>query len=430
MFDFGALPPEINSGRMYTGPGSQPMMIAATAWDELAAELGTAASSYHSTITELTSGRWAGPASASMVSAVVPYVSWLGAAANQAEQTASQARAAAAAFEAAFAMTVSPPEIAANRALLMALIATNFFGQNTPAIAATEAQYMQMWAQDAAAMYGYFGSSVTAAQLTPFNSPPQTTTPAGATDQALAVAQAAVTPAGNSAQAAATTSQTVPALALPQWLDQFWNTLKYNPGALPWPLNVMPTPWNTSGITQATYYTWFHNLLQVYNGYGTGYHGYNEGQQLVNGYGTTAGGTGAWYPTPQFAGLHLGEVSGAGAASGNSGAGAVSASSAVSAASGDSGGAVLASSGEAGRVGMLSVPSSWATPTSEATLANAVLEKGAPIQGGAPGAPGAPSNAILRGMPAGGVGRRTAGYGYTNKYGFRHSVLARPPSAG
>jgi len=34
-------------------------------------------------------------------------------------------------------------------------IATNILGQNTPAIAATEAQYMEMWAQDAAAMYGY-----------------------------------------------------------------------------------------------------------------------------------------------------------------------------------------------------------------------------------------------------------------------------------
>lgn len=415
MFDFGVLPPEINSGRMYTGPGSQPMMIAATAWDELAAELDIAASGYHSTITELTSGPWAGPASASMVSAVVPYVSWLSAAANQAEQTAGQARAAAAAFEAAFAMTVPPPEIAANRALLMALIATNFFGQNTAAIASTEAQYAEMWAQDAAAMYGYFGSSVTASQLTPFNSPPQTTTPAGTTGQALAV--------GNSAQTtAATTSQVVSALAPLQWWNQFWNTLKYHPETLPWPLNVWPTPWNTSGITQDTYYQIFHTYLQVYNGYGTGYHGYNWGQQTVNGLGTTAGGTGAWYPTPQFAGLHLGEVSGAGAVS------------ATSAVSGDGGGAVLAGSGEAGRVGMLSVPSSWATPTSEATLANAVLENGAPIQGGAPGgttgAPGAPSNAILRGIPAGGVGRRTAGYGYTNKYGFRHSVLARPPSAG
>ena len=53
MFDFGALPPEINSGRMYAGPGAESMMVAATAWDGLAAELGTAASGYSSVITEL-----------------------------------------------------------------------------------------------------------------------------------------------------------------------------------------------------------------------------------------------------------------------------------------------------------------------------------------------------------------------------------------
>ena len=50
-----------------------------------------------------------------------------------------------------------PPVIEANRTLLMTLIATNILGQNTPAIAATEAHYMEMWAQDAAAMYGYAG---------------------------------------------------------------------------------------------------------------------------------------------------------------------------------------------------------------------------------------------------------------------------------
>ncbi|MGD1174442.1 PPE family protein, partial [Mycobacterium seoulense] len=132
MFDFGALPPEINSGRMYAGPGSGPLMAAAAAWDEIAAEVATAASGYSSVISELTSGPWVGPASSSMVSAVLPYVSWLGVVAGLAEETASQGRAAAAAFEAAFAMTVPPPVIAANRVLLATLIATNFFGQNTP----------------------------------------------------------------------------------------------------------------------------------------------------------------------------------------------------------------------------------------------------------------------------------------------------------
>ncbi len=81
---------------------------------------------------------------------------------------------------------------------------------------------------------------------------------------------------------------------------------------------------------------------------------------------------------------------------------------------------------------MLSVPANWNTPTVQAATAMAALEETPPPLGttGASGAAGAPGNALLRGMPTGAVGRRTAGYGYTNKYGFRYSVLTRPPSAG
>lgn len=46
--DFGLLPPEINSGRMYTGPGPGPMLAAATAWDGLAVELHATAAGYAS----------------------------------------------------------------------------------------------------------------------------------------------------------------------------------------------------------------------------------------------------------------------------------------------------------------------------------------------------------------------------------------------
>jgi PPE-repeat protein len=88
MFDFGVLPPEINSGRMYAGPGSAPMLVAATAWDALAAELGTATIGYGSVISELTSAPRIGPSSASMVAAVGQYVTWLNAAANLAEESA------------------------------------------------------------------------------------------------------------------------------------------------------------------------------------------------------------------------------------------------------------------------------------------------------------------------------------------------------
>ncbi|WP_343599283.1 PPE domain-containing protein [Mycobacterium sp.] len=197
--DFALLPPEVNSARMYAGPGSGPMLAAAAAWDELAAELHSTAAAYGSVISGLASGPWLGPTSASMAAAATPHVAWMTATAAQAEQTASQARAAATAYEAAFAMTVPPPVIAANRASLMALVATNFLGQNTPAIAATEAHYGEMWAQDAVAMYGYAGHSAAATALTPFTSPTATTNPAGVAGQAAAVAHAAGAAAGTQA---------------------------------------------------------------------------------------------------------------------------------------------------------------------------------------------------------------------------------------
>lgn len=175
------------------------MLAAAAAWDELAAALYATASSYSSEIAGLTNG-WVGPASASMATAAAPYVSWMNATAAQAEQAGLQAKAAVAAYEAAFAMTVPPPVIAANRALLMALVASNYLGQNAPAIAATEDHYMQMWAQDAAAMYGYAGASAAASTLPSFTPPAQTTDPAGLAGQAAAVAQAAGTSAATHAQ--------------------------------------------------------------------------------------------------------------------------------------------------------------------------------------------------------------------------------------
>jgi PPE-repeat protein len=194
--DFGALPPEINSGRMYAGAGSGPLVAAAASWEGLASQLGSAATSYRAVVADLSSGAWVGPSSLSMAAAAAPYAAWMSTTATSAEQTASQLASAIAAYETAFAATVPPPIIAANRALLAALVATNIVGQNTPAIAATEAQYAEMWAQDAAAMYGYAGASAAATTVTPFNPPPQTTNPAGTSTQAAAVTHAAATPAG------------------------------------------------------------------------------------------------------------------------------------------------------------------------------------------------------------------------------------------
>jgi PPE-repeat protein len=194
--DFGALPPEINSARIYSGPGSGPMVAAAHAWDTLARDVHSSAAAYRSVIANLTVDGWRGPTSITMANAVAPYIAWMHDTAGQAEQSATQARSAAAAYQSALTAMVPPPLIAANRSQLASLLASNFFGQNSPAIAATEAAYEEMWAQDAQTMYGYAGSSAAASRLTPFTAPPRTTNPAGQAAQNAAVTRAAGTPAG------------------------------------------------------------------------------------------------------------------------------------------------------------------------------------------------------------------------------------------
>lgn len=200
MLDFGLLPPEINSALMYSGPGSGPMLAAAAGWEALAADLLNTASGYLSVVTGLIDGPWLGVAALSMAGAAAPQIAWLNGTAGQAEHAAAQAAAAASAYEAAFAATVPPPVIAANRVLLMELLATNFLGQNTPAIAATETQYLEMWAQDAAAMYGYAAESAAAATLPPFDPAAPATNPAGVAAQEVAVAQAVASSAAAETQ--------------------------------------------------------------------------------------------------------------------------------------------------------------------------------------------------------------------------------------
>ncbi|QUR67956.1 PPE family protein [Mycobacterium spongiae] len=212
--DFGIYPPEINSSRMYAGPGVGPMLAAAQAWDSMADELYRTASGYQSAVSELTEGVWSGPSSAAMSAAAGSYVEWLSATAAQAEETAAQAWTAASAYEAAFASTVPPPEIAANRSLLAVLVATNFFGQNTPAIAATETLYAEMWVQDSLAMYNYAASSAAAVVLTPFTSPHQNTDPSGTASQAAAISQIG-TLAGAVQEAISVVPQVLSALAVP-----------------------------------------------------------------------------------------------------------------------------------------------------------------------------------------------------------------------
>ncbi|ODR11619.1 hypothetical protein AWC26_20170 [Mycobacterium shimoidei] len=394
---------------MYSGSGAGPMLAAAGAWDSVAAELGLAATGYSSVLADLTSGPWVGPASMAMAAAAAPYVSWLNTAAAQAEQTAAQARAAVAAYEAAFAMTVPPPVVAANRALLMVLIATNFFGQNTPAIMATEAQYAEMWAQDAAAMYGYASAAASASNVTPFEAPPQTTNPAGDAGQAAAIAKAAATPAGDSAQTAATaTTQLSSAGAVSPAVQP----ISASPVAAASTSTSPPTSTLPSWLVGPTglLATVFGNTGNIWNSV-TNYPYFALGS--VNSLLGVGGGLlpGAPGPSPALGGAlpitgwtGLGNLGGLGSA-----------------------GSVAASVGQANAIGNLSVPSTWAAASPQVSSSAPARLVVTPAQAATEGPGG-----LLRGIPMAtttGVGRRAAG-GFIHSYGFRHAVVARPPSAG
>jgi len=431
VLDFGLFPPEFNSGRMYAGPGPGPLLAASEAWDNLAAELGFAATGYGSALAELTSNSWSGPASTAMMAAVTPYIDWMSTTAAQAEETANHVRAAVAAYEAAFAATVPPPAIAANRALLAALVATNFFGQNTPAIMATEALYAAMWAQDAAAMYGYAGASSVAVAVTPFTAPPQTTNDNATSNQADAVAKAAAEPAGQVAATVAqnavatvpsTTTQTTTATttattaatttgtaatsgAAPNtfigWLEQLiYNTASQYPTG-GWGVGLTG---GSSGNLNS-----MRQILQAYFAVGLGNFGWGYGQQLFNPAALGLGPHAAAGALPGLGGL------GAGLGGGTAGvSGAPFTASSVS-----------ATLGESNALGRLSVPASWQAAASpqmqEARLVGAARPVAAAPQ----------SNAMLNGVPmSGGAGLGSRGSAYTVKYGVKHTVMPRPPVGG
>jgi PPE-repeat protein len=383
-FDFGAFPPEVNSAKVYAGPGSASMLSAATAWNGLASELRSQAANYSSIISNLIGEGWQGQASTAMAAAAAPYTAWMNTTAAQAEQTAGQATAAAAAYEAAYGMTLPPPVIAANRTQLASLVATNVLGQNAPAIAATEAHYGQMWAQDAAAMYSYAAQSSAATKVPSFTTAPQTTAPGALAGQAAATSQSA----GTSTQATlsqltsaipntlqgmtspATSMSSTSALSELQGLlgggssgnsqlDSFWSA--WGPNA-----NI----WNTLTSSGAI------NPLQA--------------AQIVTSAGFLGpGAMGAMAGSQGMSGLSpLGMAAGLGSGtSGMSGAAGL----------GAAGSSMSAGVGQAGSIGSLSVPPSWtaaappaATPTVPG-LGNTPLAAPPEVAAGVPGV--APSGA-------------------------------------
>lgn len=207
MVDFGALPPEVNSARMHFGLGSETLVASAAAWTALAAELGSAGQAFQAVTMTLAGGPWTGPSAVTMAAAAAPYVAWVMAEAALCGERGVAATNAAMAFETARAGHIHPTIVASNRAELAALVASNFLGVNTPAIAANEAQYAEFWAQDAAAMYGYAGAaSAITGSIIPDLPAMTTTNPAGLAAQAAEVGVDAGQSAG---QASSTVGDTM-----------------------------------------------------------------------------------------------------------------------------------------------------------------------------------------------------------------------------
>lgn len=407
MLDYGALPPEVNSGRIYTGPGSAPMVSAASAWRAMAAELATAAHSYEMVISQLSGEEWLGSGSESMSAAATPYIAWMNTTAAQAEHAASQATAAATAFETARAATVPPAAVTTNRVQQAALVATNILGINTPAIAALDAHYAEMWAQDAAAMYSYAGSSAAASQVTPFKEPDPTTNPAGLASQTAAVTQAG---GSSTANGTAQTAQMISALpnalqsmaspaASTDWLEQIIAFL-YND-----PVNgyayMFGTPlynlFNTAGTGAAFIPS---ALLPSLIGFMTG--------------GGFSGATGSALGSGLGAALTPGGALGALGALGGGMASGVSSAFGVSAVTP----AVTAGMGQASLVGTsFSAPATWSAATSAGSL-------GPQPSGWAVPAESRSMAAMPPPIPAG-AGRAGMHYG-TPRYGFRPKFMPKP----
>jgi len=406
MLDFGVLPPEINSTRMYAGPGPGSMLTAAAAWQSLADELNSAAASYGSVVSSLTSGPWTGPSAVSMAAAVAPYVTWLGATGEQAEQTAAQASAAAGAYETAFAATVPPAMVAANRSLLALLVATNVLGQNTPAIAATEAHYGEMWAQDAAAMYGYASTSATAAQVTPFSTPPQTTNPGGLAAQTAATTQAAGTSAGTDVETLMSSG--------PQLISGMPQTLQ----SLSSPQSLAALTSTATDTTSSTSSTSSSSLTSEVSALSTPLRMATMPMSMLSKL-FTAGSTANAARTVSTAANELGAAQAAGLGSGT---GAVT----LTGIGGVGTPAISAGLGQATSVGPLSVPSAWGSAATAASPAAGLPFTGA---GAVPAAHAGTAAGMPPMMPVTNLTGRDA-TAAPSRFEMRSTVIPFSPAAG